>query len=106
MKRQRKSLLATLQVMLNETDRGEELRTQFRKPGQRHNALQIRAEHYPAFGQTLFETLALYDPQWTGELRVAWAAALEQCVRFMMEDLNAGVDVVVLARRPEGLSQK
>ena len=85
LKRQHKSLLATLQVMLNEAERGEELRAQFRKLGQRHNALQIRAEHYPAFGQTLLETLALYDPQWTSELRAGWAAALDQCVRFMME---------------------
>lgn len=85
LKRQQKSLLATLQVMLNEAEHGEELRTQFRKLGQRHNELQIRAEHYPAFGQTLLETLAFYDPQWTSELHATWAAALDQCVRFMME---------------------
>lgn len=88
LKRQQTSLLATLLAMLNEAERGEELRTLFQRLGQRHHARQIGAEQYPAFGQTLLETLALYDPAWTPELRGAWAAALEQCVRFMMESYH------------------
>ena len=85
LKRQQVSLLATLQVIVNRAEGGEDLKAIFRKLGQRHNARQIRAEHYPPFGQTFLDTLALYDPQWNGELRAAWAAALEQCVRLMME---------------------
>ena len=85
LRRQQTSLLATLLAMLNEAEHGEELRAIFYKLGRRHNALQIRADQYPAFGQTLLETLAVYDPQWTDALHIAWAAALEHCVRFMME---------------------
>lgn len=88
LKRQQTSLIATLQAMLNESERGEALTMMFRKIGQKHTDRQIRAEHYPAFGQTLLETLALYDPQWTDELRQGWATALEQCVRIMMESYN------------------
>jgi hemoglobin-like flavoprotein len=88
LKRQQSSLLATLLAMLNEADRGEELRAIFQKLGQRHSARQIRPEHYPAFGQTLLDTMARYDPQWSAELRTAWATALEQCVRVMMESYH------------------
>lgn len=88
LKRQQTSLIATLQAMLNEPERGEALRTMFRKIGQKHADRQIRAEHYPAFGQTLLETLALYDPQWTEDLRLGWANALEQCVHMMMESYH------------------
>lgn len=88
LKRQQSSLVATLLAMLNEAERGEELRELFQRLGQRHHARQIGAEYYPAFGQTLLETLALYDPAWTPELHDAWASALEQCVRFMMESYH------------------
>jgi hemoglobin-like flavoprotein len=57
LKRQQTSLIATLQAMLNESERGETLRTMFRKIGLKHAERLIRAEHYPAFGQTLLETL-------------------------------------------------
>jgi hemoglobin-like flavoprotein len=88
LKRQQSSLLATLLALLNETSRGDELRAIFQRLGQRHADRQIRAEHYPAFGQTLLDTMAFYDPQWTPELRAAWASTLEQCVRFMMESYH------------------
>lgn len=88
LKRQQTSLIATLLAMLNGAERGEEIREQFQRLGQRHHARQIGAEYYPAFGQTLLETLARYDPAWTPELRSAWAAALEQCVRYMMESYH------------------
>ena len=88
LKRQQTSLLATLLAMLNQAEREEDIRRMFQKLGQRHAARQIRAEHYPAFGQTLLDTLALYDPQWNNELRLAWGAALDRCVRFMMESYH------------------
>jgi hemoglobin-like flavoprotein len=88
LKRQQTSLIATLLAMLNESRRGEELRELFRHLGQRHQARQIGAEYYPAFGQTLLETLALYDPAWTPELRRAWASSLDRCVSFMMESYH------------------
>ena len=74
-----------LLVMLKQAEREENVRRMFQKLGQHHATRQIRAEHYPAFGQTLMDTLALYDPQWNNELRLAWATALDRCVRFMME---------------------
>lgn len=85
LKRQQTSLIATLLALLNEAEHGEEVRALFQRLGQRHSARQIGAEYYPAFGQTLLATLALYDPAWTAELHRAWAAALERCVRVMME---------------------
>jgi hemoglobin-like flavoprotein len=85
LKRQQTSLIATLLALLNEAERGEELRVLFQRLGQRHSVRQIGAEYYPAFGQTLLETLALYDPAWTAELHSAWATALERCVSLMME---------------------
>jgi hemoglobin-like flavoprotein len=88
LKRQQTSLLATLLAILNQAQRAGELRELFQRLGQRHQARQIGAEHYPAFGQTLLETLALYDPAWTPEIQRAWAAALENCVRFMMESYH------------------
>lgn len=88
LKRQQTSLIATLLAMLNEASRGEELRALFQRLGQRHQARQIGAQYYPAFGQTLLETLAHYDPAWTPELHDAWAAALDHCVRFMMESYH------------------
>jgi hemoglobin-like flavoprotein len=80
MKRQHSSLLATLAVLA----RGEDL-TAFRRLGEVHRQHQIRAEHYPPFGDTLMETLAEFDPEWTAEHRAAWTVALDACVRVMME---------------------
>lgn len=88
LKRQQTSLVATLLAILNQSEHTEELRALFQRLGQRHHARQIGAEYYPAFGQTLLETLALYDPAWTPELHRAWAAALDNCVRFMMESYH------------------
>jgi hemoglobin-like flavoprotein len=88
LKRQQTSLIATLRAMLNESEQGEALRQVFQHLGERHAARKIGAEHYPAFGQVLLETLATYDPAWTAELRAAWAATLEGCVRFMMESYH------------------
>jgi hemoglobin-like flavoprotein len=85
MQRQQTSLIATLQVMVSASERGTALNTTFYKIGQKHAARQIHAAYYPSFGQTLLETLALYDPQWTDDLRQHWAMTLEQCVRVMME---------------------
>jgi hemoglobin-like flavoprotein len=80
MQRQHASLLATLTVLA----RGEDLAS-FRRLGRVHREHHIRAEHYPPFGDTLMETLADFDPQWSAEQRAAWTAALDACVRIMME---------------------
>lgn len=93
LKRQQSSLLATLLAMLNEAEQGEGIRAIFQRLGQRHAARQIGAELYPAFGQTLLDTMEHYDPQWSPELRAAWASALEQCVRFMMESYHPGATI-------------
>lgn len=104
LKRQQTSLVATLLAMLNEAERGGEIRELFQRLGQRHHARQIGAEYYPAFGQTLLETLARYDPAWTPELHSAWASTLEQCVRFMMESYHPEATVyrvqISTTRRP------
>ncbi len=108
LKRQQTSLVATLLAMLNQAQRGEEVRELFQRLGQRHAARQIGAEYYPAFGQTLLGTLALYDPAWTPELHSAWAAALDRCVRVMMESYHPEATVyrvqISTTRRPRSLA--
>ncbi|QBD82269.1 hypothetical protein EPA93_42345 [Ktedonosporobacter rubrisoli] len=92
-KRQQTSLMATLAVLVRGIEQGDDLSPIFRKLGRVHHERHIRAEHYPDFGSTLMETLAQFDPEWTREHREAWAAALDQCVRGMMESYDPGATV-------------
>lgn len=90
MPRQQSSLIATLIVLVEGNERGEDLTPAFRKIGRLHHERHIRPEHYPAFGNTLMATLAQFDPQWTPAHKEAWSAALDQCVRGMMESYEVG----------------
>ena len=83
--RQQSSLIATLAVLVKDNGHEEDLKPIFRRLGYLHHKRTIRAEHYPAFGNTLMETMAQFDPEWTPAHREAWAAALDACVRGMME---------------------
>jgi len=85
MQRQHASLIATLTLLVSGSERGEDLTPAFHKLGRLHFERSIRPEHYPAFGDTLMETMALFDPAWTPAHREAWSSALDACVREMMK---------------------
>ncbi|MBV9230691.1 MAG: hypothetical protein JOZ18_15385 [Chloroflexi bacterium] len=91
--RQEVSLVATLTMLVKGIEQGEDLRPVFRKLGYLHNKRSIRAEHYPDFGNTLMETMAQFDPEWTQAHREAWAAVLDQCVRGMMESYDPSATI-------------
>lgn len=88
MQRQHTSLIATLTILAKDTEHTEDLKPLFRRLGYLHNQRAIRPEHFPAFGKTLMETLEQFDPAWTPAHRAAWAAALDICVRGMMESYD------------------
>jgi hemoglobin-like flavoprotein len=90
MRKQHASLLTTLAMVVVGLEREEDLIPAFRKLGRLHHKRQIRPAHYPAFSNTLMETMALFDPEWTEAHQVAWSEALDHCVRGMMESYESG----------------
>lgn len=83
---QRKKLLASLKLVVENLRRPEALVPALENLGLRHLDSGTREEHYPAVGQTLLKSLAqIAGPGWTTELNDAWADAYDEVASIMLQ---------------------
>lgn len=76
MAEQKKKLLASLKLVVENLRRPEVLIPTLEKMGAQHVAYGAREEHYPAVGATLLKSLAeVAGDLWNDELNQAWADA-------------------------------
>lgn len=85
MAEQKKKLLASLQLVVNNLRRPSVLGPALSEMGSRHVDYGTREEHYPAVGQTLLKSLAqVAGNSWNEELNQAWAEAYDAVSQMMI----------------------
>lgn len=91
---QKKKLLASLKLVVDNLRRPEVLGQALRDMGLRHVDYGAREEHYPAVGATLLGALAeTAGPAWNDELQKAWADAYAAVSQFMLAGASQAVRV-------------
>ena len=80
---QKRMLKISLLELLSSDLQDESVCEEIRKLGQRHVDLQVKSEHYQLWLDSLMESLALHDAQFTAELESQWRSALEPGIRIM-----------------------
>ncbi|MCA9240725.1 MAG: hypothetical protein KDA37_11020 [Planctomycetales bacterium] len=94
MPEQKKKLLASLKLVVENLRRPDVLESALKDMGLRHVDYGAREEHYPAVGQTLLKSLAhVAGDAWNPELTDAWAEAYSVVADLML----AGAEEVVVA---------
>ncbi len=85
MAEQKKKLLTSLKLTVENLRRPEILGAALEKLGMRHIGYGALEEHYPAVGQTLLKSLGeVAGDLWTDELNDAWAAAYGEIAETML----------------------
>ena len=85
MAEQRKKLLASLKLVVDNLRKPDVLVPALENLGLRHLDFGTLEEHYPAVGQTLLKSLGeIAGPVWTDELNEAWAEAYGEIVKIML----------------------
>ena len=89
---QKKKLIASLKLVVENLRRTETLVSALQSLGLRHLDYGAEAAHYPAVGATLLKSLAeVAGPLWNDELNQAWADAYEVISAQMLEGAAAAV---------------
>ncbi len=87
---QKKKLLASLKLAVENLRRPDVLTPALEALGSRHVDYGAREEHYPAVGATLLKSLAaVAGPAWNDELAKAWAEAYEAISEQMLNGAAA-----------------
>ncbi len=82
---QKKKLLASLKLVVDNLRRPEALVPALESLGSRHVDYGAQEAHYPAVGQTLLKSLSeIAGPIWTAELDNAWAEAYGEIAKIMI----------------------
>lgn len=85
MDQQKKKLLASLKLVVENLRRPEVLGPALEQMGARHVDYGALEEHYPAVGATLLKSLAeVAGDVWNDELDAAWADAYAEISRIML----------------------
>ena len=86
MEAQKKHLINSLVLVVENLRKPAKLSSALRVIGERHQGYGALAEHYPIVGQTLLETMAeLAGEHWTTEIETAWSDALGLISKIMLE---------------------
>ena len=89
MEEQKKKLLASLVLVIQNLRRPEQLKKALHQLGQRHAGYGVKPPHYDAVAKTLLEVLAEFaGDAWTPAVRQAWAEALGAIKTIMLEGAN------------------
>ena len=89
---QRKKLLASLKLVVDNLRKPEVLVQALEQMGERHVAYGAEEEHYPAVGATLLKSLAeVAGDLWNDELNDAWAEAYGEISKIMIAGALAPV---------------
>ncbi len=92
MAEQRKKLLASLKLVVENLRRPEVLGPALEEMGARHVGYGAQEAHYPAVGATLLKSLAeIAGDAWTDEMNDAWAEAYGEISRIMLAGALAHV---------------
>ena len=84
MAEQKKKLLQSLVLVINNLRKPEVLGPALKQLGQRHPDIGVKPEHYPIVGGVLLETLGEFvGSAWTPELKLAWTDAYGAIVAGM-----------------------
>ena len=84
MKKQRKKLLESLVLVVNNLRKPDVLGPALKNLGERHKELGAQEEHYAMVGEALLGTFEEYfEDDWTPELKSAWAGAYGAVVAGM-----------------------
>ncbi len=85
MSEQRKKLIASLKVVVENLRRPDILQPALENLGISHVDYGARQEHYPAVGQTLLKSLSeVAGDAWTEDLEDAWSQAYGEIVKIML----------------------
>ncbi len=83
---QARKLMATLALVLHVLKKPEVLATTLQRLERRHQAVGVRAEHYPMVAEALLATFASrLGEQWTAQMQAAWTEAYEAIVSLMSQ---------------------
>ena len=89
---QKKKLLASLKLFVDNLRRSDVLGPALEQMGARHVDYGAQEEHYPAVGATLLKSLAeIAGDLWNDELNQAWAEAYEEISKIMIAGATAPV---------------
>ena len=92
MAEQKKKLLASLKLAVDNLRKPDVLVPALEQMGARHVAYGAAEEHYPAVGATLLKSLAeTAGDAWTDELNQAWADAYAEISKHMLNGALASV---------------
>lgn len=85
MAEQRKKLLASLNLVVENLRRPDVLVPMLEQMGATYVEYGAKEEHYPAVGASLVKSLAeVSGDAWTGEMAVAWSEALGEIAHHML----------------------
>jgi hemoglobin-like flavoprotein len=85
MAEQRKKLLASLVLVVENLRRPDVLVPTLERMGAKHVEYGAEEGHYPAVGATLVKSLAeVAGDAWTGEMAVAWSEAIGEIAHHML----------------------
>ena len=81
-----RKLMTTLALVLHVLKKPDVLATTLQRLERRHQAVGVRAEHYPMVAEALLATFASrLGEQWTAQMQAAWTEAYEAIVSLMSQ---------------------
>jgi hemoglobin-like flavoprotein len=89
---QRRKLMDSMALVVEQLKQGEALASSLRRLGAKHAGWNVLPEHYVAVRQVLLDSLALHlGPRWTPAVRQAWADGYAAVTAMMLAPLAPGV---------------
>jgi hemoglobin-like flavoprotein len=83
---QRKKLMDSLVLVIENIENGDVLAKALRNLGARHGTFGVQAAHYPLVGGVLLKTLGAHlGPAWTPEVQQAWRNAYDAITALMLQ---------------------
>jgi hemoglobin-like flavoprotein len=90
LREQKRMLLASLVLIVNNLRKPDVLTPILEELGMRHVNYGVRDEHYPAVGRTLLKSLeTVAGHAWNASLEAAWSEAFEEISRRMLHGAAA-----------------
>ena len=82
---EQKKLLATLAWVVENLEKGEELKARLRQLGQRHEQYGAQAAHYPVVADAMIAAMAdIAGSSWDSDIAADWRTALERVADVML----------------------
>lgn len=87
---QKKKLLASLVLVVNNLRNPEVLESSLKELGRRHKDYGALPEHYPLVAETLLDVMQEFAGElWTEEVDQAWSEALNQVAKIMLSEYES-----------------